>query len=261
VKNINNGELMMEIASFPQTEGVVYTNARDRLVTGDLVFCAGTSPFNMATQKVTGSVWSHVAFLVRVPELEEKENLVLFEADDEKGVWAAPFDEYVRDNVKADGSERICVARHSDGAALTEVERARLLEFAAGEVDTPYDDEAVWVITAQHVLNDPQAKAATSEAFRVLVSNMQGHGRAGAGPRRRRKVRRRVRHFMRNLEDAMKHLNETIKNNRAYVCSEFVTACFHQVGIEFIGTKTEIPTPADIAANPKVRPLLEILPG
>lgn len=64
-----------------------YDQVRDRLRTGDLVFCSGTYLFSKSIQWFTKSVWSHVAIIYRDDNL--RRILVL---ESETAIWWLGYD-------------------------------------------------------------------------------------------------------------------------------------------------------------------------
>ncbi|MCG7878129.1 MAG: hypothetical protein JAY75_06550 [Candidatus Thiodiazotropha taylori] len=71
-----------------------YSEMRDDLQTGDLVFCSGSYFFSQAVQKFTKSVWSHVGMIYKDPTLER---VFVLESETLIGVRLAPLSKYLRD--------------------------------------------------------------------------------------------------------------------------------------------------------------------
>ncbi|MCG8046461.1 MAG: YiiX/YebB-like N1pC/P60 family cysteine hydrolase [Candidatus Thiodiazotropha endolucinida] len=71
-----------------------YSEMRDDLQTGDLVFCSGSYFFSQAVQKFTKSVWSHVGMIYKDPTLER---IFVLESETMIGVRLAPLSKYLRD--------------------------------------------------------------------------------------------------------------------------------------------------------------------
>jgi hypothetical protein len=69
-----------------------YADLRNELRTGDLLLCAGTGWFSQMIQAATDSVWSHVAFVVR---LEVIDRIMVLESLEPVGVRTVPLSKYL----------------------------------------------------------------------------------------------------------------------------------------------------------------------
>ena len=69
-------------------------NQRPFLKTGQIVFCSGSYLFSGAIQKLTNSVWSHVAIIYKDEELGR---VLVLEAEPYIGIRLIPLSKYLND--------------------------------------------------------------------------------------------------------------------------------------------------------------------
>jgi len=60
-----------------------YRTVRKNLLNGDVLICSGSGVFSAMIQQATGSVWSHVAFILR---LDSVDRVMLLESVEPIGV-------------------------------------------------------------------------------------------------------------------------------------------------------------------------------
>src|SRR5437867_8122662 len=98
---------------FPTMPIKHYRELRHEIRSGDILLCSGSSVFSTLIQKVTGSVWSHVAFILRVDAIDR---IMVLESVESIGVRAVPLSNYVNDyNATRKGYPgRLMLARHHD---------------------------------------------------------------------------------------------------------------------------------------------------
>ena len=111
-----------------------YDRLRPQLRTGDLMFASGNHWMSRIIRRGTGSPWSHVGLVVRVPHLDR---VLLLEAVEDMGVRFAPLRKYLYDygNGKPyDG--RIVLARHH---WVDERSASSLVNHGVDELTRPYD--------------------------------------------------------------------------------------------------------------------------
>lgn len=70
-----------------------YDQIRDTIKTGDLLFASGNSLMSSMIKGATNSVWSHVAFIVR---LEAIDRIMIMESVETVGVRTVALSNYVR---------------------------------------------------------------------------------------------------------------------------------------------------------------------
>ncbi len=114
-----------------------YTQAREQLHTGDLIFCSGTYLFSRAIQWFTRSVWSHVGIIYRDDHLER---IFVLESETAIGVRLAPLSKYLRDyhgrNKPYKG--RIVVGRLAPEPGADSLKQ--VISFGMDELTRPYDN-------------------------------------------------------------------------------------------------------------------------
>ena len=69
---------------FPDGPFLPYRWARRRIQNGDVLLCSGSGIFSTMIQEATGSVWSHVGFILRLDEIDRI--MVLFHQNPWKGL-------------------------------------------------------------------------------------------------------------------------------------------------------------------------------
>ncbi|MEW7974537.1 MAG: YiiX/YebB-like N1pC/P60 family cysteine hydrolase [Candidatus Thiodiazotropha endolucinida] len=114
-----------------------YSEMRDGLQTGDLVFCSGSYFFSQAVQKFTKSVWSHVGMIYKDPTLER---VFVLESETLIGVRLAPLSKYLRDyhgrNRPYKGN--IVIARVHPPVDKQKLNQA--ISYGMDELTKPYDN-------------------------------------------------------------------------------------------------------------------------
>ena len=79
---------------FPAFEIKEYKNCRNDIKSGDILLCSGDSFFSNMIKQVTHSVWSHVAFILRVDIIDR---IMVLESVESIGVRTVPLSSYVSD--------------------------------------------------------------------------------------------------------------------------------------------------------------------
>ena len=124
---------------------VRYEEIRDNLKTGYLFFSSGSYAFSHVIQKLTGSVWSHVAIIYKDEELKR---VLVLEAEPYIGIRLAPLSKYLRDyhgkKKPYRGQVVICKLNF-------DLEKERLnkgISFGLDELTRPYDNwEIIRIMT------------------------------------------------------------------------------------------------------------------
>jgi len=116
---------------------VPYEEIRDKLKTGYLFFTSGSYLFSHAIQKLTGSVWSHVAIIYKDEELKR---VLVLEAEPYVGIRLAPLSKYLRDyqGKKKPYKGQIVISKLN-----FDLEKERLnkgISFGLDELTRPYDN-------------------------------------------------------------------------------------------------------------------------
>jgi hypothetical protein len=101
------------INEFPCVPTLKYDEARSQIRSGDILMCSGTSDFSHLIQKATGSIWSHVGFILKIDKIDR---IIVMESVESIGVRAVALSHYTHDyegeNKPYPG--KILIARHSD---------------------------------------------------------------------------------------------------------------------------------------------------
>jgi hypothetical protein len=90
-----------------------YKDIRSDLRSGDILLCSGSSVFSTLIQKATNSIWSHIAFILRLDVLDR---IMVLESVESIGVRTVPLSSYIF-NYNGTGKGyvgKVLVARHAD---------------------------------------------------------------------------------------------------------------------------------------------------
>ncbi len=133
------------MTDFPTLPTKHYRELRHEVRSGDILLCSGNSVFSRLIQHATGSVWSHVAFILRVDPIDR---IMVLESVESIGVRAIPLSNYVSDyNATRKGYPgRIMLARHAD------VKSANINQLSTAAVDFlgyPYGTDEIVRIAAR----------------------------------------------------------------------------------------------------------------
>ncbi len=139
------------MSAFPTLPLVDYADVRGEIQSGDLLLCSGSYAFSKLIQRATASVWSHVALLLRLAELDR---VMVLESIEGHGVRTIALSEYVR-NFEGSGvgyKGRVAIARHSQFAAAANQDGLKAMsQFALDRFGFPYSDEDIARITLRIV--------------------------------------------------------------------------------------------------------------
>lgn len=122
-----------------------YKELRHDIRSGDILLCSGNSMFSTLIQKATGSIWSHVGFVLRVDAIDR---IMVLESVESIGVRTVPLSNYVRDyNASGRGYDgHLMLARHED---VREENIVRLSRSAVDLLGYPYRTEEIVHIAAR----------------------------------------------------------------------------------------------------------------
>ncbi len=104
--------MSIPVNTFPNIATKKYQDIRSQLKSGDILLCSGTSFISTLIQKATNSVWSHVAFILRVEAINR---VMVLESVESIGIRAVPLSFYI-DNYNGSNTGypgKILIARHS----------------------------------------------------------------------------------------------------------------------------------------------------
>ena len=86
--------MAIAVDKFPQDSVTDYEKLRKSLQNGDVLICSGTGIFSSMIQQATGSVWSHVAFVLRLDSIDR---VMLLESVEPIGVRTVRLSKYLED--------------------------------------------------------------------------------------------------------------------------------------------------------------------
>lgn len=130
---------------FPSLENKHYREIHNQIRSGDILFCSGNSIFSTLIKKATRSIWSHVAFILRVDAIDR---IIVLESVESIGVRAVPLSHYVCNyNASGKGYDgTLMLARHED---VSDNKIATLSTLAVDYLGYPYDKEEIIHIAAR----------------------------------------------------------------------------------------------------------------
>lgn len=122
-----------------------YDEIRNHIRSGDILLCSGNTPLSNMIQKATGSVWSHVAFILRLDVIDR---ILVLESVESIGVRAVPLRGYACDY---NGSGRgypgkVLLARHDD---VRQTNMVNLSRRAIDLLGYPYNTQEILHIAAR----------------------------------------------------------------------------------------------------------------
>lgn len=116
---------------------VPYEKIRDYLKTGHIFFSSGSYAFSGAIQKLTKSVWSHVAIVYKDEELGR---ILVLEAEPNVGIRLIPLSKYLKDykETRRPYKGQIVIAHLKDMPEKNELNKGII--FGLDELARPYDN-------------------------------------------------------------------------------------------------------------------------
>jgi hypothetical protein len=126
-----------------------YKDVRKNLQNGDILICSGSGVFSSMIQQATGSVWSHVAFVLRLDSIDR---IMLLESVEPIGVRTVRLSKYLEDYGN-DGKAYpggLAVIRNKNFSTL--VDSSKLTQLAQYAIDLfgyPYDKDEIAKIAAR----------------------------------------------------------------------------------------------------------------
>jgi len=105
--------MSIDLKIFPDIRAVPYNDLRSTIRTGDILLCSGNGLFSKFIKRATDSIWSHVAFILRVPSLNR---IMLFESVETVGVRTVPLSSYIcnYNSSRKSYDGKILIARHAE---------------------------------------------------------------------------------------------------------------------------------------------------
>ena len=116
---------------------IPYQKIREHLKTGDIVFCSGSYTFSGVIQKLTKSVWSHVAVVYKDEELGR---VMMLEAEPYVGIRLIPLSTYLQDykGKRRPYKGQMVIARLHQSLPKEQLNRG--LSFGLDALTRPYDN-------------------------------------------------------------------------------------------------------------------------
>lgn len=130
---------------FPNVGTKSYEQLRDNIMTGDLLFASGTSLMSSMIKGATNSVWSHIAFIIRLQEIDR---IMVMESVETLGVRTIPLSNYVYNyNGSAKGYPgRLLLARYQN---FPTENLLNLSQHAVDLLGYPYNTNEILAIAAR----------------------------------------------------------------------------------------------------------------
>ncbi len=139
----------LSTSEFPQGPVKQYEDIRGQLRNGDVLICSGTGIFSSMIQQATGSVWSHVAFVLRLDFIDR---IMLLESVEPIGVRTVRLSKYL-DDYSNDGKPYpggMAIIRNSKFSELvTSAKLSELSRYAVDQFGYPYDKDEIAKIAAR----------------------------------------------------------------------------------------------------------------
>jgi len=141
--------MAISVKTFPKAQPVDYAQFRADIRSGDILLCSGSAWFSKLIQQGTGSVWSHVGFVMRLDAIDR---VMVLESVEPLGVRTVPLSKYLTD-YDSQGNPYpggLVLARHkkfeekSDKKALK-----KFGQFAVDLFGYPYDKDEIVKIAAR----------------------------------------------------------------------------------------------------------------
>ncbi len=141
--------MSVSLKSFPRREVDDYSSVRDLIRSGDVLICSGSGWFSRMIQRATESIWSHVAFVIRLDMIDR---IMVLESVEPLGVRTVPLSKYLTD-YDSKGNPypgRLAIIRHREFASkVSKVKLKRMGQFAVQLFGYPYDKDEIAKIAAR----------------------------------------------------------------------------------------------------------------
>ena len=133
------------VDKFPDLNTCNYSSIRGELKSGDILLASGSAVFSKLIQQATKSIWSHVAFILRVDAIDR---IMVLESVEPIGVRTIPLSSYLND-YNGTGKPypgRLLIARHAN---FVEADTTKLSKVAIDLLGYPYASEDIAKIVAR----------------------------------------------------------------------------------------------------------------
>ncbi len=140
--------MALEKSKFPNTEVTPYDTLRPKLRNGDILLCSGNGLFSAMIQQATDSVWSHVAFIIRLDAIDR---VMLLESVEPIGVRTVRLSKYLTGYAdKKPYNGGMVVIRHRSFDGLVDAPGlTKLAQYAVDYFGYPYDKDEIVKIAAR----------------------------------------------------------------------------------------------------------------
>lgn len=134
---------------FPDLPLKRYHQLRQEIKSGDILLCSGNAPFSNMIKSATHSIWSHVAFILRLDAIDR---IMVLESVESIGVRVIPLSNYIWDynGTRKGYPGRLMLARHRDVLPNNIV---NLSKTATDLLGYPYHTEEIVRIAAKISMN------------------------------------------------------------------------------------------------------------
>ncbi|MDF3835446.1 hypothetical protein P3W85_21165 [Cupriavidus basilensis] len=141
--------MSISTGEFPKDAVKSYEEIRGKLKNGDVLICSGTGIFSSMIQQATGSVWSHVAFVLRLDFIDR---IMLLESVEPIGVRTIRLSKYL-DDYGNDGKPYpggMAIIRNRIFSDEVSSDKLSLLSrYAVDQFGYPYDKDEIAKIAAR----------------------------------------------------------------------------------------------------------------
>jgi cell wall-associated NlpC family hydrolase len=141
--------MSIAVDKFPEESVSVYEEIRGNLQNGDVLICSGTGIFSSMIQQATESVWSHVAFILRLDSIDR---IMLLESVEPIGVRTVRLSKYLT-NYENNGKPYpggMAIIRNNRFEKSVDAERlTELAQYAIDYFGYPYDIDEIGKIAAR----------------------------------------------------------------------------------------------------------------
>lgn len=140
--------MTITITKFPSVKEVSYEQLRPDIKTGDILLCSGTGFFSKLIQTATKSIWSHVAFIIRLDSIDR---VMVLESLEPQGIRTVPLSFYANnwEGSNKGYAGRVLVARHSEFPSVSAAKITEMTKFSVDLFGYAYDKEEVMRIASR----------------------------------------------------------------------------------------------------------------
>jgi uncharacterized protein YycO len=140
---------------------VTYSQLRDTVQAGDLLFYSGEDEVSKLIRRATHSLWSHIGVIFKIENLDR---ILLLESVESMGVRLIPVSRYIK-NVEHESNDgkfdaRLVIARHK---SLKKNQVNHLINFGIDQISRPYDLDEIRRIIER--IQKGEGKAVRDEAY------------------------------------------------------------------------------------------------